>query len=107
MKFHHVLRLGIAAALFASLAACTVVPTQPRGYYGGPPVVVETYPVYRYEAPHRHYYYERHDHRGYDDRDGRHYRDSGRRHESPLEGAARSHREIRRSLGLPRLPGMP
>ncbi len=108
MKTHHrLLRLAIAVTLFGSLAACTVVPAHPHAYRGGPPVVIESYPVYRYGPPPRHYYYERHDHRGYDDRGGRHYRDGGRRYDSPLEGAARAHRDIRRSLGLPRLPGMP
>jgi len=99
-------RLGITAALFGSLTACTVVPAPPTAYYRGP-VVVETYPVYRYDYPYRRYDYDRRDYRGYDDRDGRYYRDDRRRYDSPLDNAARTHRDIRRSLGLPRLPGMP
>lgn len=105
MKLHHrLIRFAIAAALFGSLAACTVVPAHPHAYYGGPPVVVDSYPVYRSGYPYRYYGHERRD---YDDHRGRNYRDGGRRHDSPLESAARSHRDVRRSLGLPRLPGMP
>ena len=99
-------RLTLAAALLASLGACTVVPAYPAGYRA-PPVYVETYPAYRPAPPTVYYGYER----GYRDdrrdyyRDDRRYDD--RRHSSPLEDAARVHRDIRRSLGLPRLPGMP
>lgn len=100
-------RLGLAIALLASLSACTVVPAHPHGYYRGPAVVVETYPSYRYGYPHRHYDHDRRDYHAYDQRDRRHYRDEGRRHDSPFDSAARAHRDIRRSLGLPRLPGMP
>jgi hypothetical protein len=102
-----IIRLGLAIALLGSLTACTVVPAHPHGYYGGPPVVVETYPVYRYGYPQRHYNHERRDYRGYEQRGGRYYRDEGRHYDSPLDSAARAHRDIRRSLGLPRLPGMP
>ena len=102
---HSLVRLGLAAALLGSLAACTIVPAQPAAYRA-PPVYVETYPVYRYDYPHSHSYDEHHEHRHHGDRDARHRYDN-RRHDSPLAGAARSHREIRRSLGLPRLPGMP
>lgn len=105
------IRLGLAIALLGSLTACTVVPAHPHGYYGGPPVVVETYPVYRYGHPHRHPGYDRRDYRPYDrhyeHRGDRHYRDDRRRHDTPFDNAARTHRDIRRSLGLPRLPGMP
>lgn len=90
------LRLGVVAALLGSLSACTIVPAHPHAYYG-PSVQIETYPVYRYGPPHRHYH---HDRRHY------HYRDD-RHDDSAFDRAARSHREIRRSLGLPRLPGMP
>lgn len=100
-------RLGLAIALLGSLTACTIVPAHPHGYYGGPPVVVETYPVYRYGYPYRQYDHDRRDYRGHDQRGGRYYRDEGRRHDSPFDSAARTHRDIRRSLGLPRLPGMP
>ena len=73
-------RLSLAAVLFASLGACTVVPVHPVGYRAPPPVYVESYE--------------------------RHYREP-QRGPSPLESAARTHRDVRRSLGLPRLPGMP
>ncbi|KAB2920955.1 MAG: hypothetical protein F9K30_15705 [Dechloromonas sp.] len=110
MKLHHrITRLGIVAVLFGSLTACAVVPVPPHAYHRAP-VVVETYPVYRHDHPYRSYgydHYDRRGHRGYDDRDGRYYRDGGRRYDSPLDSAARTHRDIRRSLGLPRLPGMP
>lgn len=94
-------RLGLAAALLGSLAACTVVPVQPVGYRAAP-VYVDTYPTYRYTYPGTYYEYDRR----YDDRGGRYYREE-RRIESPFDSAARAHREIRQSLGLPRLPGMP
>jgi len=96
-----VIRLTLAAALLASLGACTVVPAYPVGYRAAP-VYVESYPAYRSG-------YYRYDRPRYDDR---YYRDEGRyqqprRMESPLESAIEVHRDIRRSLGLPRLPGMP
>ena len=106
-RFHPFIRIGLVATLLGSLTACTVVPAHPHGYYAGPAVVVETYPSYRYGYPHRHYGHDRGDYRGYDQRGGRYYRDEGRRYDSPLGNAARAHRDIRRSLGLPRLPGMP
>jgi len=98
-------RLALAGALIASLGACTVVPAYPSGYRSAP-VYVETYPTYR-SAPPPVYYggYERGYDRGYY-RDNRRYEDR-RSYNSPLEDAARVHRDIRRSLGLPRLPGMP
>ena len=108
-------RLSLAAALFASLGACTVVPVHPVGYRAPPPVYVESYPTYRYGYPSASVYYES-DHRRYDNRGGNYYRDGHRderhyrepqRGHSPLESAARTHRDVRRSLGLPRLPGMP
>lgn len=100
-------RLVLAVALLGSLSACTVVPVQPHGYYRSPPVVIETYPVYRYGYPHRHYGHERRDFHHYDRRDDRYYRNERRHYETPFDSAARTHRDIRRSLGLPRLPGMP
>lgn len=93
--------LGFALTLLASLGACTVVPAYPAAYRG-PAVYVDPYPSYRYGYPNTYH----------DEHYGRHYRDERRydeprRIESPLESAARAHRDVRRSLGLPRLPGMP
>lgn len=100
-------RIIAAVALLGSLGACTVVPAPP-GYYRSTPVVVESYPTYRhapgygYSNDDRRSYYGNGDGgRGYY-REERHYREPARI-PSPLE----VHREIRRSLGLPRLPGMP
>lgn len=104
------LRLGFAITALGMLGACTVVPVQPGGYYRAAPAYVETYPAYGY--PGGSIYYESRP-RYYDDRrDDRYYREDRRyreprRYDSPLESAARTHRDIRRSLGLPRLPGMP
>jgi len=106
-------RLTIAVLLLGGLSACTIVPAQPGSYgygYRSTPVYVETYPTYRYGYPSTHYYGGGHRH--YDDRDDRRYREERhyqelRRIDSPLESAARAHRDVRRSLGLPRLPGMP
>jgi hypothetical protein len=103
------IRLALAAALLGSLGACTIVPAHP-GAYRGSTVYVETYPTYRYGYSGPYYGYRDHRHDGY--RDGRHERDARRydgprRMDSPLESAARTHRDVRRSLGLPRLPGMP
>lgn len=106
-------RLILATGLIASLGACTVVPAYPVPYRS-PPAYVESYPTYGYSAPRATIYYEanRHHHQhgghGYY-RDHREYRGHPppRRIESPLQGAARAHRDVRRSLGLPRLPGMP
>lgn len=100
-------RLGLAVVLLASLGACTVVPAYPAGYRAAP-VYVESYPAYRPAPPVVYYGYER----GYRDDRGRDYyredrRYDERRYSSPLEEAARVHRDVRRSLGLPRLPGMP
>lgn len=87
-------RLCLAAILLGSLAACAIVPAYPP---------YPTYPAYRYGYPNA--YYEP-DRRYYDGRGSRYYQEE-RRIQSPLEGAARMHRDVRRSLGLPRLPGMP
>lgn len=107
-------RLSLAAALLASLGACTVVPMHSAGYRA-PSVYVESYPAYR-TYPSANIYYES-DRRHYDNRGGGYYREEPRRDErryqeprrmeSPLESAVELHREVRRSLGLPRLPGMP
>lgn len=96
--------LGLAAILMAGLSACTVVPAYPPGHYRAPPpAYVETYPAYGYSgsvyyAPPRQHYREHHHERRYDDR---------HRHDMPLPPPLQLHRDIRRSLGLPRLPGMP
>lgn len=100
------LHIALLTGLLAGLGGCTITPANPVGYYG-PPVVVETYPVYRYGYPYRYYDYDRRGGHVHDHRSGRDYRDDRRRYDSPFDNAARSHREIRRSLGLPRLPGMP
>lgn len=102
-----VTRLLIAATLIGSLGACAIAPAPPGYYRSGPPVVVETYPTYRaYGQPYGYYEYQRRPYYGGYDRG--YYRDDHRRQEairipSPLE----VHRDVRRSLGLPRLPGMP
>jgi hypothetical protein len=104
-------RLLLVTAIFGCLAGCTVAPIYPAGYRSAP-VYGNTYPGYGYGgAPSTTIYYQS---------GSRHHHDGGReyyRHNSPqqqpsrgpsvFEGAARTHREIRRSLGLPRLPGMP
>ena len=96
-------RLSLAVALLASLGACTVAPVYPVGYRQAP-VYVETYPSYRY-GPYPNTYYE-YDRRYYGGRDDRYYQEP-RRGNSAFDDAARLHRDVRRSLGLPRLPGMP
>lgn len=100
------LRIGLAALLLGSLGGCTVVPAYPPGYQR--PAYVETYPAYvypgtsiYYQSGYRYYdgYGDRHyDHRHYDDR---------RSFGAPLPPPLQLHRDVRRSLGLPRLPGMP
>jgi len=101
-----IFRFGLAIAALGVLGACTVVPVQPTGYYRAPPVYVETYPAY---APPRGTIYYDSGYRHYDDRASRYYDD--RRHErrygAPLPPPLQLHRDVRRSLGLPRLPGMP
>lgn len=103
------LRFSLALALLGSLSACVVAPAQPVGYRG-PAVYVETYPTYRYGQPNG--YYDGYDDRRYDDRGGRRYRDERRyeeprRREATIPSPFQVHRDVRRSLGLPRLPGMP
>ena len=102
------LRISLAASLLGSLGACTVVPAYPAGYYRPAPAYVETYPVYGYPGTSIYYqsgprYYD-----GYGDRhyDNRHYEDR-RGYGAPLPPPLQLHRDVRRSLGLPRLPGMP
>ena len=103
-----IIRLGLATVLLGSLGACVVVPAHQAGYHRTPPAYVETYPAYGY--PRANIYYES-GHRHYDDRGGRYYDD--RRHDdrrsygAPLPPPLQLHRDVRRSLGLPRLPGMP
>jgi hypothetical protein len=104
------IRLTLAASLLGSLSACIVAPPHAVGYRA-PSVYVESYPTYRSGYPNTYYnngYGERH----YDDRGGSYYRDERRyeeprRIEAPFPNPAEVHRDIRRSLGLPRLPGMP
>lgn len=101
-------RLALAAVLLGSLGACTVVPAYPAGYRAAP-VYVETYPAYRSGYPGTYYQYDR---PYYGNRGDHYYREAPRYQEqrrpnSPLDDAARAHRDVRRSLGLPRLPGMP
>lgn len=110
------LRFGLATALIGSLGACAVAP-YPVGYRRAPPVYVETYPGYG--QPSGTIYYNS-GYRHYDDRGGRYYDDrrsdryyddrryeEPRRQEAPLPPPLQLHRDVRRSLGLPRLPGMP
>ena len=96
-----ILRIGLVTALLGSLSACTVVPAYPVGYQHRP-AYVETYPVYSY--PSTSIYYQS-GHRHYDGYGDRHYQ--GRRGDFPLPPPLQLHRDVRRSLGLPRLPGMP
>ena len=109
-------RLGLATVLIGSLGACAIAP-YPAGYHRPPPAYVETYPSYGQPSGTIYYnsgYRQYDDHRGrrYDDhRGGRYYDDrryeEPRRHAAPLPPPLQLHRDIRRSLGLPRLPGMP
>lgn len=104
------LRTLLAAGLVALLGACTVVPAGHVGYRSGP-VYVDSYPAYRtYPGTSTYYYYDndrhRHDHRGYDRGYDRRYDDRPSR-SMPLPPPLQLHRDVRRSLGLPRLPGMP
>ena len=119
-------RLCLAAAIFGSLAGCTVAPVYPNGYRPAP-TYVNTYPAYggypglAYgSSPSTTIYYQSGSRRHYDD-GHQHYRNDYpqqrprqeyRQMESPrgptaFESAAKTHRDVRRSLGLPRLPGMP
>jgi hypothetical protein len=109
------LRLGLATALIGGLGACAVAP-YPAGYHRAP-AYVETYPGYGQPSGTIYYnsgYYRHYDDRGgryYDDRGGRYYDDrryeDNRRQSVPLPPPLQLHRDVRRSLGLPRLPGMP
>lgn len=99
--------------LIASLSACVVAPASPRHYGAGPPTVyVETYPTGNYVGGYDNRYYQRdsrprqHDYREHERRD--YYREE--RRPAPrvsIPSPREVHRDIRRSLGLPRLPGMP
>lgn len=69
MPLHRtLLRLALSGLLIGSLGACAVVPLPAPGYYGRPPVVIESYPTYRYQQPYRYDDHDRrpHGHRGYD-----------------------------------------
>lgn len=116
------IRGTLAAALLGSLSACVVAPPHSAGYRA-PSVYVETYPTYRYGYPNSYpnTYYNGYGNRHYDNRhyDNRgsgygsgYYRNEGRyveprRMDAPIPSPAQVHRDVRRSLGLPRLPGMP
>lgn len=97
-------RLCLALLAVAGLSACTVIPAHPAAYRGN---------VYYGQSHYDAYPYGRQRH--YDDRYYRdsyrappaHYYDAPPRHHSPVTDALRLHRDVRRSLGLPRLPGMP
>jgi hypothetical protein len=101
-----ILRLSLATVVLGTLGGCAVVP-YPQGYHRAPPVYVETYPSYG--APANGYYGSGRPY--YDNRGGRHYEDrryeERRHHDAPLPPPLQLHRDLRRSLGLPRLPGMP
>ena len=114
------LRLGLATALIGSLGACAVAP-YPAGYHRAQQGYVETYPAYGQPSGTIYYNsgYRQYDNRGdhyYDNhRGGRHYADhrydnrryeEPRRQSMPLPPPLQLHRDIRRSLGLPRLPGV-
>ena len=109
-------RIGINLLLLSSLTACTVVPSYPSyssGYAVRPaPVYVETYGSGYYGQPRGNAYYQ-----GNSEHRREHYREEPRqdfRREAPRQEAPHRipsplevHRDVRRSLGLPRLPGMP
>jgi hypothetical protein len=104
-------RTFFATIIFGILAGCTVAPVYPVGYRSTP-AYVNTYPAYGYGgAPSTSIYYQSGGRRYYDDspRYYRHDYPQQRSNHGPsvFESAARTHRDIRRSLGLPRLPGMP
>jgi len=103
-------RIGAALLLLASLSACTIVPAYPVGVRAAP-VYAEPY----YGRPYGNTYYgnsaPRHDYdRGYyREAERRDYYRQEPRQESPVRipSPLEVHRDVRRSLGLPRLPGMP
>ena len=98
-------RLCIATVIFGCFAGCTVAPVYPVGYRSAPSY--GSYPGYGYGgAPSTTIYYQSGSRRGYDD-GHRHYRNDSPRGPTVFESAAKTHRDVRRSLGLPRLPGMP
>lgn len=121
MNAHQILsRIGISLLLLSSLSACTVVPTYPSyssGYAVRPaPVYVETYGSGYYGQPRGNAYFYGNSAPRYEPR-REHYREAPRqeyrrdapRHEAParIPSPLEVHRDVRRSLGLPRLPGMP
>ena len=111
------IRSTLSILLIASLGACAVVPV-PR--YAGTPasVYVETAPTMYYGRTYDNRQYRDNGQRQREYRQER-YREPERRdyrYEQPEPHRASStrlptpldvHRDIRRSLGLPRLPGMP
>lgn len=106
-------RIAVLLALVASLSACVVAPPSARHYSSGPPAVyVETYPTTYYRGGYDNHHY-RHDNRPrqqfYREPERReHYREERRpAPRASIPSPREVHREVRRSLGLPRLPGMP
>ena len=109
-------RTALLALLLGSLSACTVVPSYPAhssGYAVRPaPVYVETYGSGYYGQPRGNAYYQGHgDHRRehYREAPRQEYRREAPRQEAPsrIPSPLEVHRDVRRSLGLPRLLGMP
>lgn len=108
-------RPALLLLLLASLSACTIVPTYPVGVRAAP-AYGETYAPGYYGRPYGNTYYygnaaPRHEYeRGqYREAERRDYRREAPRHESTIHipSPLEVHRDVRRSLGLPRLPGMP
>jgi hypothetical protein len=112
-------RTALLALFLGGLTACTVVPSYPSyssGYVTRPaPVYVETHGSGYYGQARGNPYYGNNAPR-YEPR-REHYREAPRqeyRREAPQQAAPSRipsplevHRDVRRSLGLPRLPGMP
>lgn len=105
-------RLTLATIIFGILAGCTVAPVYPG--YRSAPAYVNSYPGYGYGydgGPRTTIYYQSGSRRHYDNghQHYRHDHPQQRSNHGPsaFESAAKTHRDVRRSLGLPRLPGMP
>lgn len=103
-------RLFLATTIFGILAGCTVAPVYPG--YRSTPAYVNTYPGYGHDSgPSTTIYYQPGSRRYYDNGHQDHHRNHPQQQPSRgptvFESAAKTHRDVRRSLGLPRLPGMP
>ena len=102
-------RLSLATTIFGILAGCTVAPVY-SGYRSAP-AYVNTYPGYGYDGgPSTTIYYQPSSRRHYDNSNQHYHRNHSQqpnRGPTVFESAAKTHRDVRRSLGLPRLPGMP